>query len=78
MLSPLELCMNLSRLISLEGRVFAKDLEDLGSILGRVIPKTFKMVLDTSLLNTQQYKARIKGKVEQSMEKSSTLPYPLV
>ena len=28
-----------------------------------------KMVLDTSLLNTQQYKARIKGKVEQSREK---------
>ena len=26
-----------------------------------VIPKTLKMVLDTSLLNTQQYKVRIKG-----------------
>ena len=34
-----------------------------------------KMVLDTSLLNTQQYKVRIKGKVEQSWEKSSALPY---
>ena len=33
------------------------------------------MVLDTSLLNTQHYKARIKGKVEQSRERSSTLPY---
>ena len=33
------------------------------------------MVLDTSLLNTQHYKVRIKGKVEQSMEKSSTLLY---
>ena len=31
---------------------------------GRVLPKTLKMVLDTSLLNTQQYKVRIKGKVE--------------
>ena len=30
-----------------------------------------KMVLDTSLLNTQQYKVRIKGKVEQSRESSS-------
>ena len=30
-----------------------------------VIPKTLKMVLDTSLLNTQQYKIHIKGKVEQ-------------
>ena len=28
---------------------------DLGSISGCVIPKTLKMVLDTSLLNTQQY-----------------------
>ena len=34
-----------------------------------------KMVLDTSLLNTQQYKVRIKGKVEQAREKSSALPY---
>ena len=31
---------------------------------GCAIPKTFKMVLDTFLLNTQQYKVRIKGKVE--------------
>ena len=44
--------------------VFANDPEDLGSISGRVIPNTFKMVLDTSLLNTQQYNVRIKGKVE--------------
>ena len=33
------------------------------------------MVLDTSLLNTQQYKVRIKGKVEQSRERSSALSY---
>ena len=38
-----------------EGRVFANGQEDLGSIPGHVIPKTFKVVLDTSLLNTQQY-----------------------
>ena len=31
------------------------------------------MVLDTSLLNTQQYKVRIKGKVEQFRERSSGL-----
>ena len=49
-------------------RVFANGLGDLGSIPGRVIPKTLKMVLDTSLLNTKQYKIRIKGKVEQSSE----------
>ena len=35
---------------------------------GRVIPKTQKMVLDASLLNTQHYKVRFKGKVEQSSE----------
>ena len=33
------------------------------------------MVLDTSLLNTQQYKVHIKGKAEQSREKSSALSY---
>ena len=34
------------------------------------------MTLDTSLLNTQQYKVRINGKVEQSWERSSALPTP--
>ena len=37
-------------------RVFANDPGDLGSIPGRVIPKTQKMVLDAILLNTQRYK----------------------
>ena len=60
------------------GRVFANGPGDLGSISGRVIPKTQKMVLDASLLNTQHYKVRIKGKVEQSWERSSALPYTLV
>ena len=59
-------------------RVFANGPGDLGSIPDRVIPKTQKMVLDAFLLNTQHYKARIKGKVEQSRERSSTLPYTLV
>ena len=31
------------------------------------------MTLDTYLLNTQQYKVRIKGKMEQSRERSSAL-----
>ena len=61
----------LNRLV---GRVFANGLGGLGSIPGCVILKTLKMVLDTSLLNTQQYKLCIKGKVDQSKEKSSTLP----
>ena len=45
------------------------------SIQGRVITKTLKMVLDTSLLNTQQYKVSIKGKVGQSRVRSNALPY---
>ena len=49
-------------------RVFANGPGDLGSIPRRVIPKTQKMVLDASLLNTQHYKVRIKGKVEPSRE----------
>ena len=65
-------------LLLLECRVFANGLGDLGSISGRVIPKTLKMVLDTSLLNTQQYKVSIKGKVKQSRERSSALPYTSV
>ena len=32
------------------------------------------MVLDTTLLKTQQYKVCIEGKLEQSREKSSPLP----
>ena len=59
-------------------RVFANGPEDLGSIPGRVIPKTQKMVLDATLLNTQHYKVRIKGKVEQFRERSSALHYTLV
>ena len=51
--------------------MFANGPGDLGSTPGRVIPKTLKMVLDTSLLNTQQYKVRIKGKLEQSKERCS-------
>ena len=47
-------------LIGLMGRVFANCPGDRGSIPGRGIPKTLQMVLDTSLLNTQQYKVRIK------------------
>ena len=60
-------------LIGRVGTVFANGLRDLGAIPGRVIPKTLKMVLDTSLLNSQQYKVRIKDKVEQSRERSSAL-----
>ena len=67
-----------NRLIGLVGRVFASSPGNPCSIPGRVISKTFKMVLDTFLLNTQQFKVRIKGKVEQSKERSSALPYTSV
>ena len=60
------------------GRVFANGVGDQCSILGLVLPKTLKMVLDTSFFNTLQYKARIRGKVEQSRERSSALPYTSV
>ena len=59
-------------------RVFANGPGDLGSIRRCVRPKTFKMVFDTSLLNTQQYNVGIKSKVEQSRERSGTIPYTSV
>ena len=60
-------------------RVFTNSPGHLGSILGRVIPKTQnKMVLDASLLNIQHYMVRIKGKVEKSRERSYALSYTLV
>ena len=37
-----------------------------------------KMVLDATLLNTQYYKGKGQGKVKQSREWSSALPYTLV
>ena len=61
---------------TLVGRVFGNGPGDLGSVPGRVIPKTFKMALDTSLFNTQQYKVCIEGKVEQSREEVAHSPTP--
>ena len=49
--------------------MFANGPGDRGSVSGHVILKTLKMVFDTSLLNTQQYKVRIKSKVEQFRKK---------
>ena len=78
--------LNFNQAIGLMSRVFANGPGDLGSIAGRVIPKTQKKkkkkkkkkVLDAALLNTQHYKVWVKGKVEQLRERSSTLPYTLV
>ena len=64
--------------IGLVSRVFANAPGGRGSISGRVISKTQKMVLDATLLNTQHYKVRIKGKMEQSREQSSALTYTSV
>ncbi len=61
-------------LIGPVGRGFANYPGDLSSTSGCVIPKTLKMVLDTSLLSTQQCKVGIESKVEQSRERSSALP----
>ena len=57
------------RAIGLMSRVFANDPGDQSALPGRV---------DTALLNTQHYKVRIKGKVEQSREWTSALPYTSV
>ena len=43
-------------------RVVAYSPGDLGSISGRVVQKTQKMVLDVSLPNTLHYKIQIKDK----------------
>ena len=56
-------------------KVFANGLGDRGSIPGRFIPKTQKMVLDAVLLNTQHYKVGINGMLKQSIERISALSY---
>ena len=43
-------------------RLFANDPGDRGSVPGQAIPKTQKMILDASLLNTQNYKVWIMDK----------------
>ena len=67
-----------SRAIGLISWVSANGPGVQGSITGWVIPKTQKMVLDAILLNTQHYKVHIKGKVEQSRERSSALALKLL
>ena len=50
---------------------------DTGEIPGRHT-KDSKIILDAFLFNTKFYKVRIKGKIMQSRERSSALPYTLV
>ena len=54
--------------------MFDNGLGDRGSIPGHIISKTQKMVFDTALLCTRYNKVRIKRKVEQPWEWSSTPP----
>ena len=61
------------------GWVFARGPGDLRSIPGRVIRKTKKKIEpDATLLNIQHYKVRVKGKVEQSRERSIAIHYTSV
>ena len=55
-------------------RAFASGPGDQVKISGQVIAKTQEKVLDSALLNTQHYKVRIKGNVEQSREWNCALP----
>ena len=56
-------------------RMFPNGPVDRGLVPSRVIPKTQKMVLGAALLSPEHYKVRNKGKVEQSWEWNSALPY---
>ena len=61
----LSVCLSVSIpnwLIGLVGKVFTNGLGDLGSIPGRIIPKTLKMVLDTPCLTLSniRYISRVK------------------
>ena len=51
-----------SHIFGMVDRVFVSGPGDRSSNLGQIMPKSFKMVLDATLLNTQHYKAQIKGK----------------
>ena len=63
-----------NRLISVVSRVFTNGPGDLGSIPGLVMPKTLKMVLDTSLFNTQQYK--VLSRVKWNNQRKGVAPSP--
>ena len=54
------------------------DIGRMVRVFANGLGESYQMVLDATLLNTQHYKVRIIGKVEQSKEKSSALPYILV
>ena len=52
------------------GRVFANGLEDRDSILGRVTPKTFEIVLDTLFtLSNIRYVWRVSGAIQKKEQR---------
>ena len=63
-------CIYIGMMVSM----FANGPGDLGSIPGKVIPKTQKMVLDAPLLSTQHYKVWIKGKLGNAGK--GVVPFP--
>ena len=62
--------------IGLMVRMFSNGLRDPGSIPGRVIPKTQKMVLNAILIITQHYQVRIKVKWSSSGKVVAPFPTP--
>ena len=50
------ICIYMYTFIGIMVLMFTNGPGDWGSILGQVIPKNQKMLLDSSLLNTQPYK----------------------
>ena len=53
-------CVCVNQLIGSVGRLFANDPGYLGSIPGRVIPKTFKMIPPYLTLSSIRYVSRVK------------------
>ena len=71
-ISIIHICLFLFYLFVLS--VFVNGPADQGLIPGWAIPKTQNLVLDASLLNTQYYKVRIKGKW--SNQEKEVVPSP--
>ena len=70
--SFLQTINSISQATDLMSRMFTSGPGDQVSILGWVIRKTQKVVLDSTLISTQYYKVKIKGEMKQSWERSSS------
>ena len=76
MIAPLLFALFQNNPIGQVIRVFANGPGDWGSISGRVISKTQKMVRDTTLFNTRHYEVRFKNKMEKSRNGVPPSPTP--